>query len=186
MHLRQKRTSRARAVIDELAEAARRSDVPERAADAAARIATQVAQTSAEVGSQAGVRLSEAAHAVTDEGRTLLEERRKDRSSKKAARSTKAAKKGLKRRVRRGAVLTAVGAVTAYFLDPDNGQERRVAARRRTSRSAHVVGGGLDTAAHVAHRTAEVADPGPVESGPSVSPEPLASTTEVKTDPLLG
>lgn len=172
MHLPRKRKSGARAVIDGITEAARRSDLPERAADVATRIATQVAHTSADVGSQAGERVSEVAHAVSEEGRSRLEQRRKDRTSENKSRRTR---KVRKRRVRRALALAGAGAVTAYFLDPDNGRERRVTARRRTSRSAQVVGDGLDAAAHVAHQAAEVTDP-----GSAVNAEHLQPTTTVR------
>lgn len=145
MHLRRRRATGARAVIDGIADVARRREIAEQAADATTRIAANIAKRSADLTSQAGERVGEVAHAVSAEGRALMEQPGRNRSTKKPR----------KPRLRHGALLAGVGAVLAYFLDPENGSDRRAAARRRISHTAQVAGDGLDKAAHVAHQTAE-------------------------------
>jgi len=122
-----------------------------RTSDAADRIATDVAKRTADLSSQAGERMSDVAHVLTEEGRAVMEQHRKDRKAKKPR----------KHRLRNSAVLVGAGAAVAYFLDPQNGRDRREAAKRKTSTSAQTVGDSLDKAAQVAHQTAEATAPDP-------------------------
>lgn len=156
MHLGHKKVSRPQAVVEGMADPARRREIAEQAADAANRIATGVAKRSVDLGSQVGERLTEVAHVVSEEGQALMENQG-TKLEKNLAKGVKAAKtrKPRKHRLRRALMLTGVGAAAAYFLDPNAGAERRAALMRRTSTSAQTVGDGLDKAARVAHQTAD-------------------------------
>ncbi|GAC1384370.1 MAG: hypothetical protein NVSMB48_19430 [Marmoricola sp.] len=153
MHLGHKKVSRPQAVVERMADPARRREIAEQAADAANRIATGVAKRSVDLGSQVGERLTDVAHAVTEEGHALMEHQGKKLEKNLA--STIKAKKPRKHRLRKVVLLTGAGAAAAYFLDPNAGAERRAAVLRRTSTSAQTVGDGLDKAARVAHQTAD-------------------------------
>lgn len=124
------------------------------------RVAANVAKKSADLGkrsavlgSELGDRLGDVAHIVSEEGRALMEHHGKHENRGKIRRP----KRPRRHRLRHAAMFAGVGAVAAYFFDPDNGTERRAAAQRRTSSSAQVVGDGLDRAAHLAHQASEAA-----------------------------
>lgn len=71
-----------------------------------------------------------------------------------------------RRKLRKLVVVSGLGAAAAYFLDRQNGQERRDRARRRTSSSARHLGHGLESAAKVAHETADLSEtPEPSHAG---------------------
>ena len=152
MKLRRKKTSKAQAVIDGVADAVKPREIADQASDAAVRVAKEVAKTSADLGSQVGEGMSDVAHALSEEGHAFMERHSKNRGIKKPR----------KHRLRKIALLSGAGAAAAYFFDPKAGSERRAAALRRTSTSAQVVGDGLDKAARVAHHTAEATGPDPV------------------------
>jgi len=152
MRLGRKRTSPLQSAIEGVVEPAR--EIAEQATDTASRAASEIAKRSADLGSQVGERMNEMAGIVSHEGRALLE-RHGQGTRGKAART----KGPRKHRLRKLVLLSGGGALAAYFLDPQNGSERRAEARRRISRSAEVMGEGLDRGAHAAHQAAVVAEP---------------------------
>lgn len=148
MHLRRNRTSGPRTLIDGLADprqrreiAERTSGLAERASDTAARVAAEVAKKSADATSRVGQSMSEIAHAVADDRHEVPVKRQ--------------VRKPRKHRLRRSVLLVGLGAVVAYFFDPQRGTARRAAVLRRTSDSAQVLGDGLGQAARVAHQAAD-------------------------------
>ncbi|MGN6722444.1 MAG: hypothetical protein ACTHJM_07515 [Marmoricola sp.] len=154
-----KRKSRLQTAIEEVADAAR--GIAEQATDAAPRVASEVAKRSTDLGSQVGEKMSDVVGTVAQEGQALME--RHDKKSRDKAVSRQRPRR---HRLRKLVLLTGGGALAAYFLDPQNGGERRADARRRISRSADVMGDGLDRGAHAAHQAA-------VATGPAAT-NPLA------------
>ncbi|MGE5612749.1 MAG: hypothetical protein ACM3UO_00540 [Bacillota bacterium] len=65
-------------------------------------------------------------------------------------------------RIRHAVLFTAVGAVAAFFLDPQSGASRRSAARRATSSVAQTAGRRIGTPSEVATPDAEDTAPDPV------------------------
>lgn len=149
MHVGRKRASRLQSAIERVADPAR--EIAGQATDTASRVATDVTKKSADLGSQVGERMNDVVHVIAQEGHALLEQREKNVKDKSAK-----GKKPRKHRLRKVALLTGIGAVAAYLLDPQNGSERRAAARRSLSTSAQVVGDSLDRGAHAAHQAADV------------------------------
>lgn len=171
MHVRKQKVSRPQAVIEGLADPARRREIADQAAETASRIATEVAKRSADLSSQVGDKVSDVAQTVAEEGHEFMEQHGKKLEKKAAANAAKAAavaaaaksaktKKPRKHRLRKAVLLSGFGALGAYFLDPKLGAERRAAVMRKTSTSAQVVGDGLEKAAHVAHQTADATTTG--------------------------
>lgn len=166
MHMRRKKASWLQSAADRVTDPNWRQDVVGQASDKAGHLATEAAQLATEVarrstnmatdlGSQVGERMNEVAHNVSDEAHGLLAENKR---------------KPRRHRLRNLFVLSGAGALAAYFLDPENGSERRTNARRRTSMSARHLANGLDRAAHAAYEAADVAATGPT-AGP-VAPQP--------------
>lgn len=142
MHVRRKNRTWLQSATDRVTDPDWRKDVIDQASDKAVELASDVAQRSSDLGSHVAERMTEVAHHASDEAHTLLS----DRGGKPRRRH----------RLRNLALLTGAGAVGAYFLDPQNGSERRAKFRTRTSTSARHLGNGLDRAAHAAHEAADV------------------------------
>jgi hypothetical protein len=175
MHRRQKPVARLHEAIDQVADPDRRREFAEQAAALATRVASEVAKRSADLGSQVADTASDAAQAVAAERDHLLEQHAEKVRSKEEAVRTRKKSKPLKRRARRTLVSMGLGAVAAYFLDPKSGSDRRAAARRRTSTSAHVASKGFEKAATVAHRTSAA-----TATAPATAPDPVTGAVPVE------
>ena len=172
MHMRRKKASWLQSAAARVTDETWRQDVVGHASDRAGQLVSEAAQLATDVarrsthlatnvatdlGSQVGERMNEVAHNLSEEARLPAKYKGKPR----------------RHRLRNLFLLTGVGALAAYFFDPENGSARRAHARRRTSMSARHLANGLDRAANAAYGAADVA-----ATDATAGPMPPRSRTE--------